>query len=213
MIGEIDVDGPKLTRLERSGSTLQRVKKAKNEEILGAVLAFGTIGMLVTISSSECPGIKNLKEFLYVAGAISMINGVWPALFKIKQTEAAGDKVATPIKAAATVLGLTSLAMGIAGLVFSLTNHEYFDGPHSLNDAAVEACEQVKACTLANGYDGCVNGTLPADYDGCELKFCAQDVFLAAFIMGCICGSIGVGVIACIVYIVVKGDQVGLQPS
>ena len=103
--------------------------------------------------------------------------------------------------------------MGIAGLVFSLTNHEYFDGPHSLNDAAVEACEQVKACTLVNGYDGCVNGTLPANYDGCELKFCAQDVFLAAFIMGCICGSIGVGVIACIVYIVVKGDQVGLQPS
>ena len=192
MIGEIDVDtgGPK--RLERSASTLQKVKKAKNEEMLGAVLACGTIGMLVTISSSECPGIKNLKEFLYVAGAISMINGVWPALFKIKQTEAAGDKVAAPIKAAATVLGLTSLAMGIAGLVFSLANYEYFGGPSSLKGA----CEKDESCTL-------VNGTLPADYHSDE--FCATPVFLAAFIMGCICGSIGVGVIVYIVYIVVKG--------
>ena len=112
MIGEIDVDtgGPK--RLERSASTLQKVKKAKNEEMLGAVLACGTIGMLVTISSSECPGIKNLKEFLYVAGAISMINGVWPALFKIKQTEAAGDKVAGGKVAGGKVAGSKAAGSG-----------------------------------------------------------------------------------------------------
>lgn len=197
----VETDAPKKPELERSASTLQRVKKAKNEEMMGAVLACGTIGMIVTVSSSECPGIKNLKEFLYCAGAISMINGVWPALFKIKQTEAAGGKVAAPVKAAATVLGLTSLAMGIAGLVFSLANAEYFDGPYSLADAARDA-----NVTL-------VDGDVPADYSGDELLFCAQGVFLAAFIMGCICGSIGVGVIIYIVYIVVKGDQAGLQPS
>ena len=129
----------------------ERVRNARNWEVRGAVLAGGTVGMLVVTASSECPGIPYLRGFLYVAGAVSMLNGLWPALFKIEQTEAAGGEVAAPIKAAAIVLGLTSLTTGIAALAIALANHAYFA---ARTRAATRPRRRVTTQTPARGCAG-----------------------------------------------------------